>query len=69
MTHEDELEKNIISIGQEKVGKPVMMPAMGVAYDHMELNYMPEGHEGDKEPHYDVHMYLITSDEQQNLCS
>jgi hypothetical protein len=27
--------------------------------DHLELNYMPHGHEGYETPHYDVHMYFV----------
>jgi uncharacterized protein YjiS (DUF1127 family) len=27
--------------------------------DHLELNYMPHGHEGYEAPHYDLHMYFI----------
>lgn len=68
MIHEDELENNILTIGEERVGKPVSMPTLNTKYDHIELNYMPAGHEGDTEPHYDVHMYLVSGEEQQNLC-
>lgn len=68
MIHENELEKNILTIGKEKVGKPVSMPTLNAKYNHIELNYEPEGHEGDTEPHYDVHMYIVSKEEQQNLC-
>ena len=68
MIHEDELEENIMQIGEEKIGKTVVMPALGKTYDHIELNYMIEGHEGDTEPHYDIHMYLISVEEQKQLC-
>ena len=68
MIHEDELEKNILSIAGEKVGKPVIMPTLGLKFEHIELNYEPEGHVGDTESHYDVHMYLISSQEQEQLC-
>lgn len=68
MMHENDLEKNILSIGGEKIGKPAVMPTLGMTFNHIELNYEPEGHEGDKEPHYDLHMYLISSEEQKKLC-
>jgi hypothetical protein len=28
---------------------------------------MPKGHEGDEAPHYDMHMYLITKEEQSKI--
>ena len=66
--NKNELEKNILSIAGEEVGKPVVMPTLGVKYDHIELSYMPKGHEGDEEAHYDVHMYLTSAKEQHQLC-
>lgn len=27
--------------------------------DHVEFNFMPEGHEGFEVPHYDVHLYFV----------
>lgn len=68
MVHEDELEENIMEIGEERIGKPAVMPTLGMTYNHVELNYLPGGHEGDTEPHYDVHMYLVSPEEQQGLC-
>ena len=68
MIHEDELENNILTIGEMRVGKSVSMPTLDAEYNYIELNYLPEGHEGDEEAHYDVHMYLVSKEEQQNLC-
>lgn len=68
MIHEEELEENILNIEGEKVGKAVIMPTLGMKFDHVGLNYLPEGHEGDEEAHYDVHMYLVSEEEQQKLC-
>ena len=51
-----------------RVGKSVSMPTLDAEYNYIELNYLPEGHEGDEEAHYDVHMYLVSKEEQQNLC-
>ena len=68
MMHEDELEGNILDIGGHKTGKPIVMPAFDIAFDHVELNYNPEGHEGDEEAHYDLHMYLVSSEEQAKAC-
>lgn len=68
MIHEDELEKELITVGEEKMGKPAVMPVLEGDYDHIELQYLPEGHEGDEAPHYDLHMYLISQNEQEAIC-
>jgi len=65
---EEGLEKNIVVIAGERVGKPFIIPTQSLKFDHIELNYMPEGHEGEEEPHYDIHMYIISQEEQQKLC-
>lgn len=68
MISEDELRKNILTTGDEKEGKPVVMPNLGMAFDHIELNYEPNGHEGYTIPHYDLHMYLVPQEQEQKIC-
>jgi len=68
MMHEDELKANPITLPSgEVIGIPVTMSTMGQSIDHVELTYMPKGHEGDEAPHYDVHMYLISKEEQSKI--
>ncbi len=33
--------------------------------DHMEFNFVPNGHEGYEIPHYDVHMYFVSPEVRQ----
>ncbi len=33
--------------------------------NHMGIEFLPEGHEGFKEPHFDVHLYFISPGERQ----
>jgi hypothetical protein len=35
--------------------------------DHMDIEFMPQGHPGYTVPHYDVHLYFITRQEQQKI--
>jgi hypothetical protein len=35
--------------------------------DHFDIDWNPEGHEGYEVPHYDMHMYYITRDEQNKI--
>lgn len=68
MIHENELEENILDIDGHKTGKPAIMSAFNTKFDHVELNYNPEGHEGDEVAHYDLHMYLVSAEEQAKAC-
>lgn len=36
------------------------LPLFGQKIDHLTIAYMPDGHEGFKVPHYDVHFYFIS---------
>ncbi|MEE8400969.1 MAG: hypothetical protein V3R86_02290 [Candidatus Hydrothermarchaeaceae archaeon] len=68
MMHEDELKANPITLPSgEVVGKPVTMQTLDQDIDHADLAYMPAGHEGDEAPHYDVHMYFISQEEQSKI--
>ncbi len=33
--------------------------------NHMGIEFLPEGHDGFEEPHFDVHLYFISSGERQ----
>jgi hypothetical protein len=35
--------------------------------DHFDIDWNPQGHEGYEVPHYDMHMYFITRDEQNKI--
>ncbi len=35
--------------------------------DHMEVALMPDGHEGFEVPHWDLHLYFISAEEQAEL--
>jgi hypothetical protein len=35
--------------------------------DHFDIDWNPEGHEGYMAPHYDMHLYFITRDEQNKI--
>lgn len=35
--------------------------------NHMEIAFMPQGHEGFEVPHFDVHLYFISAEERQEL--
>jgi hypothetical protein len=68
MMSKDEMEESISTIAGMKVGKTFTMQTMGAKFDHAEINYLPEGHEGDTSQHFDMHMYLVSPQEQQKLC-
>ena len=35
--------------------------------NHMDIEFMPQGHEGFEVPHFDVHLYFISAEERQEL--
>ncbi len=37
--------------------------SVGVTVDHVEVSFMPQGHEGFEVPHWDMHLYFITQAE------
>lgn len=55
-----DLKKNVHDIP----GSTVPVPSR---FDHEDIDWNPEGHEGFKEPHYDVHFYYITREEQDKI--
>ena len=65
---EDELEENTFIIDGLEYGETVILPALDMTYDHVELTYLPRGHPGLKEPHYDIHIYLISKEERERIC-
>ena len=68
MMSENDLESNPITLPSgEMLGKTFTMSTMGQMMDHTELTYMPKGHAGHPIPHYDVHMYFITKEEQSKI--
>lgn len=67
MINENELEENLIEIGDAKMGPTISMPSLDGIYDHIELTYL-EGIEGYEGPHYAVHLYVVSEEEQANLC-
>jgi hypothetical protein len=40
----------------------------GHSVDHLQIDYNPHGHEGFPVPHYDIHLYLISVEAQQQVC-
>ncbi len=40
---------------------------VGAYVNHMEIEFMPQGHEGFEVPHFDVHLYFISAEERQEL--
>jgi|Deesub1362A_J573_1020465.scaffolds.fasta_scaffold00005_188 hypothetical protein len=68
MIHEDELESNPITLPSgEVIGRPFIMSTLGQKINHVELNYLPQGHAGDEEPHYDLHMYFISKEGREQI--
>lgn len=65
--HEDELKKITGTVAGAQTGDFFAMSALGAKYDHMDLNYLVGGHEGDEDAHYDVHMYTISSEAKQQI--
>jgi hypothetical protein len=43
-------------------------PMYGWKYDHAEITHLPKGHEGLERDHVDVHMYMVTAEQQKNVC-
>ncbi len=52
--------------GPEEFNALVPLP-VGVIVDHVEVAFMPHGHEGFEVPHWDMHLYFISAEEQQGL--
>lgn len=68
MMLEKDLESNPITLPNgEVLGKTFTMSTLGQRLDHVELTYMPMGHAGYLVPHYDVHMYFVTKEEQSKI--
>ncbi len=48
--------------GPEEFSALVPLP-VGVTVNHVDIAFMPHGHEGFEVPHRDIHMYFITQEE------
>ncbi len=48
--------------GPEELSALVPLP-VGVAVNHVDVAFMPHGHEGFEVPHWDMHLYFITQAE------
>jgi hypothetical protein len=58
------LAKDLQKNAHDIPGTTVPVPAR---VDHEDVDWNPEGHEGFTEPHYDVHFYYITREEQNKI--
>lgn len=55
-----DLNKTVHDIGGTSVPTPSKI-------DHTDIDWNPQGHPGDLAPHYDVHLYYVTRDEQNKI--
>lgn len=46
----------------------VLVPLPGRAIDHVDFEFLPEGHEGYEVSHYDIHAYFVTHAEHTAFC-
>lgn len=46
----------------------VLQSPGGQAIDHVDIHFEGQGHEGYEIPHYAVHAYYVTHDEERNIC-
>ena len=45
-----------------------LVPIAGQAIDHVDLEFVPHGHEGFEVPHYDIHGYFVAHEEHEGFC-
>ncbi len=45
-----------------------LKPLTGHAVDHVDLEFLPKGHEGYEVPHYDIHAYFVSHQEHLGNC-
>ncbi|GBF09920.1 hypothetical protein apy_16450 [Aeropyrum pernix] len=55
----------------ELEGLPVTMPDLGVTpvVHHMNIEYLPHGHEGFDQPHFDIHIYFVDEETLADLTT
>jgi len=46
----------------------VLRPLKGHAIDHVDIEFLPKGHEGYEVPHYDIHAYFAPHPEHLRYC-
>jgi len=46
----------------------VLVPPAGQVIDHVDFDYLPEGHEGYEVPHYDIHAYFVPHSGHMAFC-
>lgn len=46
----------------------VLVPPAGQTSDHVDMNFMPQGHPGYEVPHYDIHAYFAPHSEHMEYC-
>jgi hypothetical protein len=46
----------------------VLVPPVGKVIDHVDFDYLPQGHQGYEVPHYDIHAYFVPHDEHLAFC-
>lgn len=46
----------------------VLRPLKGHAVDHVDIEFVPKGHEGYEIPHYDIHAYFVPHEEHLRYC-
>ena len=46
----------------------VLVPLPGKTIDHVDIEFLPHGHEGYEVAHYDIHAYFVTHAEHTAFC-
>jgi hypothetical protein len=61
-----------IMVTQEQLQKGFtymnLKPLPGYSIDHVDFEFEPQGHEGMPFPHYDVHAFYITAQQEAQIC-
>jgi len=40
----------------------------GRSIEHIDIEFLPKGHEGFEQPHYDLHFYFVAHQEHMKIC-
>ena len=46
----------------------VLVPPVGQTIDHVDFEFVPNGHEGYEVPHYDIHAYFVSHSKHVEYC-
>ncbi|GBD40247.1 hypothetical protein HRbin38_00102 [bacterium HR38] len=46
----------------------VLRPLKGHGIDHVDIEFLPKGHEGYEVPHYDIHAYFVSHTDHTKYC-